>query len=426
MNDTNQRLYDYEKWSIYALTAIMALLFSALFLNILDISNPLTDFVSKYYVSPIINESGGDAGYNFTNTVTYAVVLALFVAALSAWLRALEIDASDVSILALLPYVFWAAMGEVVEDANMFDSSLAPLFVSPSIHFQTALWVILAGSIGYHVRNYDSKISELEKNRILEFLCMMAIFSQFLIFGHSISVSDIGSDIDLRPFAIIGLSAILLPIFFRESTSEFSYIQKSVYLVGSGGVIVFFGALVSFASSLPSEDLTFWPLIIVIGVPLMICYIMFNLGIESSNKLSERGFVAGILPQGMSETDYENLVSADKDFMESNRKKAVLAYPVVFLAVSGQVMDGLATWIGIDFFGYDEKHILSARIIEEFGNTFGFTMVKAGLGMIIWWFFSVANFEHRQQHLRLLVGLMILVVGMAPGLRGVGRLVIGQ
>ena len=426
MNDTNQRLYDYEKWSIYALTAIMALLFSALFLNILDISNPLTDFVSKYYVSPIINESGGDAGYNFTNTVTYAVVLALFVAALSAWLRALEIDASDVSILALLPYVFWAAMGEVVEDANMFDSSLAPLFVSPSIHFQTALWVILAGSIGYHVRNYDSKISELEKNRILEFLCMMAIFSQFLIFGHSISVSDIGSDIDLRPFAIIGLSAILLPIFFRESTSEFSYIQKSVYLVGSGGVIVFFGVLVSFASSLPSEDLTFWPLIIVIGVALMICYIMFNLGIESSNKLSERGFVAGILPQGMSETDYENLVSADKDFMESNRKKAVLAYPVVFLAVSGQVMDGLATWIGIDFFGYDEKHILSARIIEEFGNTFGFTMVKAGLGMIIWWFFSVANFEHRQQHLRLLVGLMILVVGMAPGLRGVGRLVIGQ
>ena len=286
--------------------------------------------------------------------------------------------------------------------------------------------MILAGSIGYHVRNYDSKISEFEKNRILEFLCMMAIFSQFLIFGHSISVSDIGSDIDLRPFAIIGLSAILLPIFFRESTSEFSYIQKSVYLVGSGGVIVFFGALVSFASSLPSEDLTFWPLIIVIGVPLMICYIMFNLGIESSNKLSERGFVAGILPQGMSETDYENLVSADKDFMESNRKKAVLAYPVVFLAVSGQVMDGLATWIGIDFFGYDEKHILSARIIEEFGNTFGFTMVKAGLGMIIWWFFSVANFEHRQQHLRLLVGLMILVVGMAPGLRGVGRLVIGQ
>ena len=164
----------------------------------------------------------------------------------------------------------------------------------------------------------------------------------------------------------------------------------------------------------------------MIGVPLLLCYTMFSVGIESSRKLSQRGFVAGILPEGISELDYQDLVSEDKTFVEENRNKAVLAYPVVFLSVSGQVMDGLATWIGIEYFGYDEKHLLSARIIEEFGNTFGFTMVKAGLGIIIWWFYAKANFENRQQHLRLLVGLMILVVGMAPGLRGVGRLVIGQ
>ncbi|MFL2958451.1 MAG: DUF63 family protein [Candidatus Thalassarchaeaceae archaeon] len=426
MTGGNYGLYDYERWSIYALTAITTLIFSALFLNILDISNPLTDFITDYYVNPVLDESGGDAGYNVTNTITYAVVLALFVAALSAWLRILEIDPSDATLLALLPYVFWAALGEVVEDANMFDSSMAPLFVSPSIHFQTALWVIIAGSIGYHVRNYGSKISDSEKDRILESLCMIVIFVQFLIFGHSISSSEIGSNLDLTIFAVIGISATLIPIFFRESTSEFSYIQKSVYLVGCGGILVFFGALVSFATSLPEDKLTLWPLVIVIGIPLVICYAMFSTGIESSRRLSERGFVAGILPEGMSETDYEDLVSVDKTFMEENRKKAVLAYPVVFLSVSGQVMDGLATWIGIEYFGYDEKHLLSARIIEEFGNTFGFTMVKAGLGIIIWWFFAYANFENKQQHLRLLVGLMILVVGMAPGLRGVGRLVIGQ
>ena len=74
------------KWSIYALTAITVLPL-ALSLNILDIPNPLTDFVTEYYVDPILDESGGDAGYNETNTITYAVVLALFVAALSAWLR---------------------------------------------------------------------------------------------------------------------------------------------------------------------------------------------------------------------------------------------------------------------------------------------------------------------------------------------------
>lgn len=426
MNDTGYVLYDYEKWSIYALTAITAILLSALSLNILDISNPLTDFVTEYYVDPILDESGGDAGYNETNTITYAVVLALFVAALSAWLRILNIDSSEATILALLPYVFWAALGEVVEDADLFDVAMAPLFVSPSIHFQTALWVIIAGSIGYHVRNYGTGVSEREKNRILESLSMIAIFSQFLIYGHSISVSEVGSEVDLTMFAIIGISATFLPIFFRESTSDFTYVQRSVYLVGSGGVLVFFGALVSFATTLPDDKLTLWPLIIVLGIPILICYFMFSSGIESSRILSEKGFVAGILPEGMSESEYEDLVSDDKLIMEENRKKAVLAYPVVFLAVSGQIMDGLATWIGIDYFGYEEKHLLSAWIIEEFGNTFGFTLVKAGLGLIIWWFFAFANFEHRQQHLRLLVGLMILVVGMAPGLRGVARLVIGQ
>ena len=426
MNDTGYVLYDYEKWSIYALTDITVLLLSAFSLNILDIPNPLTDFVTEYYVDPVLDESGGDAGYNETNTITYAIVLALFVAALSAWLRILNIDSSEATILALLPYVFWAALGEVVEDADLFDIEMAPLFVSPSIHFQTALWVIIAGSIGYHVRNYGPGVSEREKNRILESLSMIAIFSQFLIYGHSISVSEVGSEVDLTMFALIGISATFLPIFFRESTSEFTYVQRSVYLVGSGGVLVFFGALVSFATTLPDDKLTLWPLVIVLGIPILICYVMFVSGIESSRILSERGFVAGILPEGMSESEYEDLVSDDKVIIEENRKKAVLAYPVVFLAVSGQVMDGLATWIGIDYFGYEEKHLLSAWIIEEFGNTFGFTLVKAGLGLIIWWFFAFANFEHRQQHLRLLVGLMILVVGMAPGLRGVARLVIGQ
>ena len=41
---------------------ITVLLLSALSLNILDIPNPLTDFVTEYYVDPILDESGGDGG----------------------------------------------------------------------------------------------------------------------------------------------------------------------------------------------------------------------------------------------------------------------------------------------------------------------------------------------------------------------------
>ena len=107
----------------------------------------------------------------------------------------------------------------------------------------------------------------------------------------------------------------------------------------------------------------------------------------------------------------------------------------------GQVMDGLATWIGIDGFpGLGEKHVVSQRVIdagmwvnEKLGITHPmldegvwlFAIVKFLLGGLIFYVFYTLNFERREQHLRLLIGLAMLVVGMAPGLRDVGRLTLG-
>ena len=133
---------------------------------------------------------------------------------------------------------------------------------------------------------------ELVKGRRIEFGKPLddCNISQFLIYGHSISVSEVVGEVRFPTMFVlsIGISATFLPIFFRESTSEFTYVQRSVYLVGSGGVLVFFGALVSFATTLPDDKLTLWPLVIVLGIPILICYVMFVSGIESSRILSER------------------------------------------------------------------------------------------------------------------------------------------
>ena len=127
----------------------------------------------------------------------------------------------------------------------------------------------------------------------------------------------------------------------------------------------------------------------------------------------------------MREEQYDELKSSDKDLIEGLRRKAVLASPVVFLAVAGQRLDGLATGIGVEAFGYYEKHVFSAEIIEFFGSAYGFSAVKLALGGLIWLIFAWVNFEHRQQQLRLLIGMAILTVGMAPGLRDIGRLALG-
>ena len=423
MDNPLEEREDYDLWATYFLYFVGTLLFAGLTLDQMDIDNPLTRSIYEYYLDPISGEATGDSGYNSVNTATYAIVLGAFVLSLSAWLRRLGIDGSDNTIIALFPFVLWAATGEVVEDAEMFDSRLSSLFVSPGVHFQTAAWVVISGAIGYSITN-NSKISKEDESEKINSIASILIFCQFVLYAHSNSNGP-QSSIGLEMLFIFGLVAILSPQFFGESLDNFSTIQRSVYLTGFGGSMIFLGAIFSYSLSIDSSDIVLWPLIFVIGLPIIICWQMYNYGKESAEILGSYGMISGVLPIGVTEDEYLASTSPEKDLMEKHRTVAIFASPVVFLAVAGQILDGIATAIGLEYLGYSEKHVLSDKVIQIFGNAFGFTFVKIALAGLILYFFTIANFEHRQRHLRLLVGLAMMVVGMAPGLRDVGRAVIG-
>ena len=423
MENPLEEMEDYELWATYFLYFVGTLLFAGLTLDQMDIDNPLTRSIYEYYLDPISGEATGDSGYNNVNTATYAIVLGAFVLSLSAWLRRLGIDGSDNTIIALFPFVLWAATGEVVEDAEMFDSRLSSLFVSPGVHFQTAAWVVISGAIGYSITN-NSKISKEDESEKINSIASILIFCQFVLYAHSISIGP-QSSIGLEMLFIFGLVAILSPQFFGESLDNFSTIQRSVYLTGVGGSMIFLGAIFSYSLSIDSSYIVLWPLIFVIGLPIIICWQMYNYGKESAEILGSYGMISGVLPIGVTEDEYLASTSPEKDLMEKHRTAAIFASPVVFLAVAGQILDGIATAIGLEYLGYSEKHVLSDKVIQILGKAFGFTYVKIALAGLILYFFTIANFEHRQRHLRLLVGLAMMVVGMAPGLRDVGRAVIG-
>ncbi len=435
-------LHPYERWAINLLFAVLLLLILGMGLGSIGVSNPLSEFLFEYYIDPIRGESTGDSGYNNYNTMTYAIVLGLFVLAMSAWLRGIGVDPSDASLIALLPFVTWAAFGEVVEDAEMFGTGLSPYFVSPGIHFQAAFWVILAGGIA--LTNDRLRGDDDESMESLEGIALILVMAQFFLYGSSISSSyRVGLfDIELWPmFLSTGLALVFIRLS-RESTGGFTPVQRMVYLVGIGGSMIFLGALLSYSLERPPEIERLWPLLVVIGLPSMVAYLMHSYGKEASEELSRNGLVAGILPPGMTDEDYVALTgSEDKEMIQRLRERATMAQPLVFLAVAGQLIDGIATWIGIDGFpGLSEKHVVSQRVIdgglwvnEQLGidhwildeGVWLFALVKAALAGLIYYFFSILNFEQRERHLRLLVGLAMLVVGMAPGLRDVGRLTLG-
>ena len=440
MNNPLDEPHPYEKWSINALLAVFLLVFLGLGLEWAGVQNFLSDSLNEYFIDQIRGESTGDSGYNAVNTMTYAIVLGLFVIALSAWLRGLGIDPTDTSILALLPFITWAVFGEVAEDAEMFGAGLAPYFVSPGIHFQAAFWVVVAGAAGISLDRAERE--GVSQKNDLETLASGLILIQFVVYASSIS-GKVG-DLSLWPMLLAVVAAIAFVMRSGELSGLFSNVQRMVYLTGVGGSLIFFGALASFAIDSPPASDRIWPLVVVTGVPAAISYWMYSNGRSAVAELSEQGLVAGILPPGMTDDQYRKSSVEEipeKGIIEPIRSRAIMAQPVVFLAVAGQILDGLATWIGIDGFpGLGEKHVASQRVIdaglwvnEKLGIDHGmldegvwlFALVKFVLAGLIYYVFYSLNFESREQHLRLLIGLAMLVVGMAPGLRDVGRLTLG-
>ncbi len=438
LNPLDER-HSYETWAINLLAAVFLLIFVGLGLDWAEVDNPLSDVLFEYFIDPIRGESTGDSGYNPVNTATYAIVLGLFAIALSAWLRGLGVDPSDKSVLALLPFITWAAFSEVAEDAEMFGPALAPYFVSPGIHFQAAFWVILAGAIGM---KFDREGKD-ENN--MEMMATVLIIIQFVVYGSSITEKASGQ-LDFWPMLLGAVTAVAFVFWSKPLAAVFSNVQRMVYLVGVGGSLIFLGALGSFVVSQDTETVSeiagrTWTIVIVIGIPSAICYLMHSYGRVAAEELAEQGFVAGLLPKGITDQQYRDSDFPEKDIIEPLRAKAVMAQPLVFLAVAGQVLDGLATWIGIDGFpGLGEKHVVSQMVIdagiwvnELLGITHGmldegvwlFAIVKFGLAGLIYYVFYSLNFEDRERHLRMLIGVAMLVVGMAPGLRDVGRLTLG-
>ena len=440
VNNPLDEAHPYETWAINALLVVFLLIFLGLGLEWAGFENFLSDALNQYFIDPIRGESTGDSGYNNVNTLTYAIVLGLFVVALSAWLRRLGIDPTDTTVLALLPFITWAVFGKVAEDAEMFGAGLAPYFVSPGIHFQAAFWVVLAGAAGISLDRAESEGAS-QKND-LEILATGLILMQFAVYASSIAGKS--DDLSHWPMLLGAIAAIAFAFWSRELSDLFSNVQRMVYLTGVGGSLIFFGALAAFAIDSPPASDRIWPLFVVIGLPAAVCYWMYAQGRDAVAELSGQGLVAGILPPGMTDDEYRQASVEDfpeKGVIEPLRSRAIMAQPLVFLAVAGQILDGLATWIGIDGFpGLGEKHVASQGVIdvglwvnEKLGIEHGmldegvwlFALVKMGLAGLIYYVFYSLNFERREQHLRLLIGVAMLVVGMAPGLRDVGRLTLG-
>lgn len=386
------------------------------------------DFLKIYVWDPIVKDAGvsGDAGYSLVNTGLYIATMIAAVIIFQALFRRWQIPTDDRMVWALIAWVVLAPILRVLEDADFFNDSTDIYFISPIIHLHLASWLIISALIG--------KFSKDNLAMIAMLLATYTFFTAGLIQPNWAS-HDMGT-FWVMTGSILGAITIVVVV---HNTPDWHSIPRSMLAFASGLIVMGLGHWAQLYSTpwlqssnrFPVENEALWPLLVVIGLPTIITWMVWKKGVEDLAQLRLCGHEVGVIPDGITLKEWE---SEDRSAhpVEMLSPKGILATPMVAGILFGQLCDGLATMIGIDWFGYNEKHPIS-DIVIQFGDSFGllgngawlFFLVKALLVGLIVWMFTMMRVESRQQHLRVLIVLAVMIVGMAPGLRDIGRLTLG-
>ena len=337
------------------LTAIILLLGAIVGQDIAP-GNVLSEGYESYFIEPhTVDSTTGDAGYNPVDTLAYSLLLVSFVVVISGWLRRIGVPARDNSIIALMPWIFWASLGEVNEDGYLFTSEgLGGLFVSPLIHFHVAGWVILTGWMCHRVSN-----SVGSENRVaITQLAFILTCLQIVIF-----MPDIGSHWEkqslsllISPLFLAPIGGLLLIVLIHPFLECCTSIEQGLIQVGLGGCFMHLsGWLMLYTEPLNGRTpISLVPMTLIVLGPLFLCALLWFTGQDARSKLHHMGLEPGIIPQGISLDDWDRQHSSTWERMEALTPRAVLGQSVVLLAMYGQMVDGLATSVGLENYGYGD------------------------------------------------------------------------
>ena len=378
---------------------------------------------------PIVKDAGasGDAGYSLGNTAIYIITMIAAVVALQALFRKWKLPCDDKMVWALMSWVVLAPVLRVMEDADFFAEGLDFFFISPLIHLHLAVWLILSGVIGY-----------IGRNNSLNMLAML-LFAYLLFTGLLIQPNWNQHEMGTTWVMLSSiLGAITIVIIFQK-TYNWDSISRSLLALSSGLIVMGLGHWLQLlatpwaqeSGNMPIDNPFLWPILVVIGLPTIISVIVWRYGQEDLEQLQLTGNEPSVIPDSLTLKEWEEGENSEHP-VELYSRKAILATPMVAGMLFGQLCDGLATMVGIDWFGYTEKHPFSDAIIGA-GKSLGimgegawlFFLVKAAIISLIIYMFSEMRIERNQRHLRVLIVLAVMIVGMAPGLRDLGRLILG-
>jgi len=385
----------------------------------------VNDFWSTYFVDPIMADSKGEAGakYNIYNTIIYGLIFFLLFLVVQELLENLKIEVDERFVIASVPLLILGGTSRVLEDADVFEPPIQYLFISPLIYGIITLYALLTISLAVWLSKSD--LPSLTKGQGLV---------AFAIGGYGLWWYFVPGDW-LHPSSwsliVLAVSALTAEFYRGQPLRD----PKLFFGITTSLLVIL--TLLTLAQAPINNPEILWNTLLISGfltfaigyfawfianrgIPNpMFLLLAILMGYNSHLALSGTVVLMAYFGVGLS-------LGCSLAFpLRTWAPAAILLNPLYLILYFGHFFDGSATFLGIEEYGYTEKHVLPTGFINYFGTAaimlpLKFLVVTGVIAALE----SEESKEQEQQMVNLLL-LFLLTLGLAPGTRDVLRIMFG-
>jgi uncharacterized membrane protein len=423
------------------------------------------------------------SGYNVVNTLSWAVLLGLCILGIAQMLRRFRTPMDARLIIAATSWVVVGSAAHVLEDTGLFATPLQYLFITPPIYLLFGAFGVGAFLIAQGLKRVAERHDLHQALRLLWVVHMALVilwlgfwlsdWDQITVYVNPLWVAliAVASFFTVRHFILrrgavdptelcltLSLGTYLLVAAYIVSFLNDPWMEPSDDAIPSSAILAPLLALAVMVAVWKAPRKAILAVLFVggsIAAGVAALYVLKlllggivgdRLGIELGTRMADNlggwrgGAVIAIAAGYVAWRWWQSLkprlaqVLADMD--------PAYGWGINLLIVFGQMTDAFATSFGIDLGGYDEKHVLSAGIIDEFrdfslrvGFDFGaqyptfiaFVAVKLLVSLLVIFAIDVYSKDDAKTSPTLigLVKFAIIMVGIGPGVRDFIRLSLG-
>ncbi len=347
-------------------------------------------FIWRYFWGPVVADSkdravnGISEGYNTVNTIVYGICIVIAFYGIYELVEYFDLKIDSIFLISLLPWIGLGGSLRSLEDVGLFKEPLDQFFISPIIYFVLGISAISSMVAGAYIKKAD--LQDKYKFIIRLLLVIPIIIVLLLTEGYF-------SEYVLFPYVLLALViAVITLVGHIKDWMDESYLF-SLY----GASFLIFSLSYNYHYITTIDGTNPWEALIIPALSVL----------------------ATILFLGA----WKLIGMVDK------LKEISMLYfaPLNILIAWSHFFDASATYRGMEYYGYLEKHVLPRLAIDLTGTSL--VMYGLKLLIIVAAVYLLDRYLEEEfleyPYLRDLIKFVIIVLGAAPAVRNTLRLAMG-